>query len=275
MYCAIAHRSIRGTGQLRRKNKMEWKNKPALNLNAIIVLFALIIAFAGIGCKKSESDTRSYNFTVTRDGSALANATVTIATDGQDFSATTDADGKCQINIPNSISLPQYTIVTVDKTTIRPYALTVSGSNNIKINSSVSCQSVPSLVLGKWVKLHHIGDNHFQGSNNSQLQLQSEGLYTDYHFTLGSVPSSMPHLQIFARGVSQADAILINGHGTANLGTSATNGDLSNYNIQLQTGGVALNQIFHIGDNVLTIHTGHDSNNDWDDIEFCGLILYY
>jgi|GEM_PF-5176794 len=36
------------------------------------------------------------------------------------------------------------------------------------------------------------------------------------------------------------------------------------------------NTIFHAGNNIITIKTGATGISDpWDDIEFCGLLLYY
>jgi|JI10StandDraft_1071094.scaffolds.fasta_scaffold220799_2 hypothetical protein len=249
------------------------KKSKLLLIKRTLILTALVtLVFSA--CKKDETETRTYSFTISRNSSALANSSVTIQTREQDYSVTTDGDGKCKINIPNTVSLPSFTIVTIDHSSIKPYCLSVSGASNANSNLPINCTNVPTIVRLREVALHHLGDGNFTGSENSQLQLSSEGIQKEFHYNLAAKPSIMPHIQIFARGIQSTPAIFINGHPVGSLTPSPTNGDLGYFDFQLQTGGVPTNQIFNVGDNVLKIHTTQDGT-DWDDIEFCGLLLYY
>lgn len=243
------------------------------NLKTIFSICAVALMIAS--CKKEETnpDTRTYSFTISRNSSALANSSVSIATQSQNYTATTDNSGKCKINIPNSISLPTYTIVTIDHSSIKPYCLSVSGAQNAESNIPINCTNVPSIVRFRGVALHHLGNDVYGGSANSQLQLASEGLEKSFSYTLPATPGVMPRIQIYARGIEYPAEIYFNNHLTATLSNSASNGDLSLYDFQL--GGNA-STIFHTGSNIITIKTGATGLPDaWDDFEFCGVLLYY
>ena len=240
-------------------------------------IFVILLSLSFLtSCKKTETETemRSYGFTISRNNSVLANSSVSIATNGQNFSATTDNDGKCQINVPNSITLPQYTIVTIDHSSIKPYCLTVSGRINASSNLPINCTGIPSIVRLKEVTLHHLGNDIYSGASNSQFQLSTEGLERTFSYTLPATPGIMPRIQIYARGIENSANIFCNGIPTNSLGNSASNGDLSVYDFQL-TGNA--NSIFHAGNNTITIKSGATglSSDPWDDIEFCGMLLYY
>jgi len=245
-------------------------------LNLLIAIFLVVIASTSTSCEKIETEMRSYSFSVSRNNSPLSNSRVSIATENQDYSVETDNEGNCQINIPNTVALPEYVIATIDHNGIRPYALSVSGAINAKSNIPMNCQNVPSRVLVKQVALHHLGDDIYNGSENSQLQLPAEGSEKSLTFTLTSIPGSMPRLRIYTRGVQRTGQIQINGRIVGTLNESALNGDLSLWDFQLNAAGSSLSQIFRIGNNVLKIKPGLSGGSDtWDDIEFCALLLYY
>lgn len=255
------------------KNVMKKLKSMNLSFLRITITITVLIAFVCNGCKKIETEIRSYSFIVSRNNSALSNSSVSIPTNNQNYSATTDNDGKCQINIPNGVTLPKYVIVSVDHNSIKPYALSVSGSSYTKTSRSINCQNVPLNVKIKDAALHHLGNDNYSGSANSQLQLSAEGLQKTFNFYLSSIPSSMPYLQIFARGVEHPTEIILNGITTNYLGNSDPNGDLTHYDYRLNKDP---NKVLKIGNNVLTIKTGANNGADpWDDIEICGLLLYY
>ncbi len=238
------------------------------------ITLLLLVAIVNTSCnpEKIEAESRSYQFTVQRNNSPLASATLSVATQSQNFTTASDNSGKCQISIPNDISLPNYTIVTVDHSSIKPRCFTVSGAQDFATSLSVNCTEAPSIVRLRAVGLHHLGDDNFSGSANSQLQLPSQGIEKSFNYNLPATPGVMPRLHIYARGIQYPATISFNGIQTATLGNSASSGDLSLYDFQL-TGNA--NSIFHAGNNVLTIKTGNDNSSDWDDIEICGILLYY
>ena len=249
----------------------------SLFLLGLTITLTVLIALIFNGCKKSETEpepeTRSYSFTVFRSGSALSNSSVSIATKDKYYSATTANDGKCQINIPNYVVLPTYVIVNIDHNSIKPYALSVSGSIDTKTSKTINCQNVPSNVQVRDASLHHLGNDIYGGSANSQLQLPTEALQKSYNFNLANIPTAMPYLHIYARGVEHPTEIILNGITTDYLGNSAANGDLSYWDFKLTANP---NTVLKRGNNVLTIKTGENNGSDqWDDIEFCGLLLYY
>ncbi len=243
--------------------------------------FLLALVFANIMlvsscCMDGDCETepvRSYNFEVTRNGSTLTGASVTIQTNFDYYSATTDNNGKCSIKIPNEVSLPTYVIATVDHGSIRPKAFSVSGSADASGDKAVSCQSLPSEVLVKEVALHHLGNDQYDGSANSQHQLSTEGIERSFEFYLSSIPSTMPYIQVYARGIEHPTEIIINGITTDKLGDSYADGDLSYWDAQLTANP---STVFQVGYNTITIKAGANNASDpWDDIEFCGLMLYY
>lgn len=238
------------------------------------IILLVIISFALNGCKKSTDNSRSYSFTISRNNSALASSSVSIQTINQNYAATTDNEGKCKIVIPNTVSLPSYTIVTIDHSSIKPYCLSVSGASNANSNLPINCTNIPSIVRLREVALHHLGDDSYSGSANSELQIPTEGLEKSFSYNLPATPGIMPRIQIYARGIENNANIFCNGIPTGILGNSYANGDLTLYDFQL--GGTA-NTIFHAGTNIITIKTKINSSNssDWDDIEFCGLLIYY
>lgn len=236
----------------------------------------ILIAFVFGSCTKEEtqSATRTYNFTISRSGSTLSSASVSIQTKSQNYSASTDNDGKCLINIPNSVSLPKYTIVTIDHSSIKPYCLTVSGDANAKYSNPINCSNLPTIVRLKEISLHHLGNDKYSGAANSQLQLPTEGLEKTFSYNLPATPGVMPRIQIYARGIQHSAQILSNGTLVSTLNNSNSNGDLSLYDFQAI--GTA-NTIYRAGTNYITIKTGATGNSSdpWDDIEFCGILIYY
>jgi hypothetical protein len=164
-------------------------------------------------------------------------------------------------------------IATVDHSSIKPHAASVPGAKNSNNNKSITCEAAPSRVLVREVKLHHLGNDYYTGPENSQLQIVTEGVELSYSFYLSSIPSSMPYIRIFARGVQCRTEVKINGISTDYLGESTANGDLSRYSFRLTANPAT---VFKIGTNYLRIRTGYYSEHDpWDDIEFCSLLLYY
>lgn len=237
-------------------------------LSAAIVLAALTVVLFS-ACEPEQQ--RSYSFTVSKNGTALSGANVSIATSGQHYSVTSDNNGKCKITIPNIVDLPTFLIVNIDHSQIKPFALTVSGAIDAKSNKNIDCEAVPFDVKVRESGLHHLGNDQFGGSANSQLQNSAEGLERSFFFSLNSVPSSMPRLQIYARGVQEPTEIILNGITVDKLGNSDPDGDLSRWDFQLTANP---NTVLKAGNNVLTIKTGANGSSDWDDIEFCGLLLY-
>lgn len=251
--------------------------KRNLHVSIAALTAALVFALLFAGCDLIEdpepANVRSYSFMVNRDQGALANATVSILTGRGAYAQTTDGNGHCEINIPNTIDLPDFVIATIDHDDIRPGAVALSGSFNSNSSKVVNCRRLPSVVLVKETPLHHLGNDQYGGAANSKHQLPTEGIQLSFGFQLAGIPHTMPHLQLYIRGVEHPTEIIINGIRTDRLANSAPNGDLSYLDAQLTANP---NTVFRRGYNTLTIKTGANTASDpWDDIEFCGLLLYY
>jgi hypothetical protein len=264
---------------------MTWDLKQSKNLVASLVrscvlldrrmwiLMAIGVTLLG-GCKDPvahEEDVRQYNVRVLRSGTVpVSGALVNILTASGLYSGTTNGDGRAGLKIGNDVSLPPYVVVTINHPTIMPEAGVLPGNTGATAGGTFNCSSAPSRVLVREVTLHHLGDDMFGGSENSQLQIPSEGLERSFAFDLASIPGSMPRIRLFARGVQGPLEIKINGIITDRLADSPTSGALGLYHFVLTANP---RTVLRVGRNVLTLRTSHLS--DWDDLEFCSLLLYY
>ena len=244
------------------------------------LFFMLCIVAAALGCSKNPTNSevkssRNYYFTVTDNSSSpIANATVQIPTSSGTYSANTTNDGKCHLSIPNSVILPTYVVATIDNLRFMPEASSVSGESNQSTEKYIRCMSSPNRFYVRQIDLHHLGNDIYDGSANSQLQISAQGSSISFSFYLDQAPGLMPYIRLYARGIENPTRIKINGYTTNTMGNSAANGDLSFYSFRL-SGNPA--QYFKSGTNILTIETAPTglSNDPLDDIEFCALALYY
>lgn len=247
-----------------------------MNSKKFLLMLLIIIELSLLGCENQSTapeNVRSYNFIIQTTSSYIHGAVVSIKTRQQNYTTTTNNKGKCEISISNEVLLPEFLIVTVDHSSIKPHAISVPGEKNSNSNKTINCESAPSRVLVREARLHHLGDDSYTGSENSQLQIATEGVELSFSFYLSSIPNSMPYIRIFARGVQHPTEIKINGITTDRLNNSNVNGDLSFYKGQLTA---SPSTVFKKGTNIFSIKTFYRSSfYDWDDIEFCGLLLYY
>ena len=229
------------------------------------------------GCKKDPTQPENARFyTIILKSSAsspIRGGEVSIQTARSDYRATTGDDGKAQFTIPNEVLLPAFVIVTADHQSTMPEARTLPGTHDSNTNRTIICEPAPSRVLVREATLHHIGDDNYTGDPNSQLQIPAEGIRLSFAFNLSGIPVSMPFIRFYARGIQRRTEIKINGITVDRLADSDPDGDLSRYSGQLTANPAT---VFRIGTNLITIETVYDSSiDDWDDIEFCSMLLYY
>jgi hypothetical protein len=247
--------------------------KASVNLAVgIVALLTLVIA----GCEKASEPEpcRRYSITVNNSySSPIEGASVSIQTSSGTYRENTSSKGKATLTIPNDVSLPEYVVLTIDHSSIMPEGRSYSGDENTSVSKSITCSRAPSRILVKDVTLHHTGDDNYGGSENSQLQIPTEGKSISYSFNLSSIPSSMPHIRFFARGVQYKTEVIINGITTDRFIDSPSDGSLGRYSFQLTADPYT---VFRVGNNTLTIKSGvRESDGDWDDLEFCSLLFYY
>lgn len=243
-----------------------------INLAKRSFSFILISLFLIYGCDIEPEDVRIYKFTLTLDNQNLSNTELMIQTEGKTYFDVSDENGECEIVIPNEVTLPEYLIVTFDHNNIKPRATAVSGLLDSKVDRAINCVRAPSKVFIRDARLHHLGNDEYGGLANSQHQLPTEGLEKTFNFHLSSIPSEMPYYQMYARGIEHPCELFVNGVRTNIMNNSSENGNLGVYNHQLNE---SPNSVLRVGNNTFTIKTGANNQSDlWDDIEFCGLLIY-
>jgi len=206
-------------------------------------------------------------------GGGVSDAAVAIPLDSHTYRASTNNSGSWTIAIPDDVALPAKVIATIDHVSIMPEAESFPGNPGTHSARSSSCTKIVNHVYVKDAGLHHLGNDRYGGSPNSQLQVSTEGLEKSYTFHLDQAPGRMPMIRLYARGIQERTEIKINGISVDYLGDSDSSGGLSRYNFRLTANP---STVLHGGTNTLTIRTGAYTESDpWDDVEFCSLILYF
>lgn len=245
--------------------------------NTLRIGLLLLFVLAAASCEKNPVQTESMRvYTVTLNtvsSSPVSNATLSLRAGDKQYVVATDQNGKADLTIPNDVELPPFAIITADHASIMPEARTFSGAINTNARRTITCEPAPSRVLVREVNLHHIGDDHYSGDPNSQLQIPAQGVRLSFAFNLSGIPNRMPNIRFYARGIQRRTQIKINNITVDYLGNSSADGDLILYSFQLTANP---STVLRVGTNVLTIETVYyEANVDWDDLEFCSLLLYY
>ncbi len=186
----------------------------------------------------------------------------------------TDAHGDYALTIPNvpdhfaiSTSFDGYVPASVDisKDAIRERSLTV----NFKLRridlSTVALEAVPDV--------HHLGDDRFSGSVNSQFQKRSEGGTYEVEFELSELQLS-PHmsqceLTMLTRGVQMPHAIYFNGRRSPlRIANSPRDGSFGLYRAEIDIRWLLP------GENTFGIRA-RSRGNDIDDFEFVNVQLHF
>ncbi len=117
--------------------------------------------------------------------------------------------------------------------------------------------------------LHHLGDDDYSGSANSQFQMATEGTTYSRSFTVDMLQLySTATLSITHRGVQRADPIRINGELINSMGNSPSDGSLGTSTISFDI------HILKAGANTISITSSYDSwNHDYDDFEFTNIYI--
>lgn len=241
----------------------------------IILLFLLLF-----GCKKSTvtepQNERVYTVKVLNKftSSPVRQATFIIPTEDWWVITSTDEKGIAVIEIPNDTKLPQKTVGLVyESSVIMPEGINFSGAESVVETQTIKCEPIPSTVIIYEPHLRHIGNDYYTTEPNSQLQIPTEGLKISYSFNLSNIPNIMPYIRFCARGIEGKTKIKINNITVDQLGNSSPDGSLSKYNFQLTADP---HTVLKTGTNILTFETAYITElEDWDDIEYCALLLYY
>lgn len=148
-------------------------------------------------------------------GERLADAHVQLdLPGGATLSATTDAKGKYEINVPD---LPDFFALTASKPGYLPKSRNVANrivaGRSTRLNFTLRPQSLQVVPLEEFPVVHHLGNDAFVGQINSQFQRESEGRHYrgEFQLSAGQLHDGVAALELLAKGVQCPHRIRING----------------------------------------------------------------
>lgn len=235
-----------------------------------------IIAYAPLSGDSDSSDYTISGTILDENGAAVSGATIMLTGAGQTFSTSTNSAGSFSLTFPRE-DIPDTVAYVVVRDGFIPvaqgFSLNSSGSSNI---GSVSLEELgPETVLIEVVpELHHLGDNNFGGSVNSQFQQSSEGTTFSRNFSVTStqLTGTSATVTLLAKGLQESNQLSINGYSIGTLDSSPSDGSFASVGFS----GIPIG-IFNAGVNTLTIRS--DQNDfgfgDYDDFEFTNVVIQF
>ncbi len=175
--------------------KLEWTEKPAIE---------------SIG---------TIHGTVTDSATArpLRSATVRLdLPDGAAVTATTEPDGSYVLDAPN---VPEFFALSASHDGFIPRSANAERAQlidgTLRVNFALDSVHADVLVMEAVPDVHHLGDDHFDGTINSQFQKRSEGASFAGAFELGvdrrPAQFTRGEVRLLAKGVQRRHRIVING----------------------------------------------------------------
>jgi len=122
-------------------------------------------------------------------------------------------------------------------------------------------------------QLHHLGDNYYTGSLNSQFQMSAEGLQYSKSFTVdeSQLEYSTALLKITNKGAGLSNQITLNGQSIGSLCCSPYDGSYETLQWTVDM------NILKQGSNQITINSAinPDDSSDHDDFEFTDIMIEF
>jgi hypothetical protein len=156
----------------------------ASRLCCTALVVAVVSACGGGGGDSAPAvptDTVRLDCTVSEQGSgtAVAGATVNYQAGGTEFTTTTNADGRCMLNLPTTaVAGVEYPAASVEKPGYEPQTVLCrefqggdTCSNDVQLVPLAENVSIP---VGGGIVMH-LGDDLFEGAVNSQFQKKTDG----------------------------------------------------------------------------------------------------
>jgi|GEM_PF-2214971 len=180
---------------------------------------------------------------------------------------TTDALGFFTLIAEESL-VPDTFVIVVTANGFLPFAQPLSaGDDEIDATGiTLISQTDSFVVIEPRPSVHHLGDNNFSGSANSQFQRTSEGAMLNRSFNISTSQLGQEEIVLnwVAKGIQEENLIVINGGTVALTPDTDVDGSFTEQSITLDVAGVLLE-----GANTLTIEsTATSFLNDIDDFEF-------
>ncbi|MCK5904958.1 MAG: carboxypeptidase regulatory-like domain-containing protein, partial [Gammaproteobacteria bacterium] len=213
----------------------------------------------------------------TDQGVAVSGITVKFEylVDGKEdsVSVVSDASGNYDIKIDksvfNEVSETTYLIYAY-KESYHPSTKTlkVGATDNYTVNFTINLIKTNEVVLEIEPKVHHLGDDNYNGSNNSQFQKKTEGVSFSKSFDISAAQYqnyAEASLSFQSKGIETGGNLSINGH-DYNLSPSSSNGSYKTYTLAVEK------SFYTEGSNNLKV-TSDVSKGDYDDFEFSNIVL--
>ena len=148
--------------------------------------------------------------------------------------------------------------------------LKMTDSDSYSLDFVINPIKVNEVVLEIEPKVHHLGDDSYSGSVNSQFQKKTEGTSFNKSFNISLTQYSnygKATLKFEAKGIQTGGKLVINSE-SYNLSSSPSNGSYMTYNIELEKSN------YKQGSNSLQV-ISKSSGSDYDDFEFSNIVLEF
>lgn len=209
---------------------------------------------------------------VTRAASGVPLPGVTIRLDragAPPLTAETDADGRYELKVDQA---PDFFAISAAHPQFRPESRNVAARalrrQGVQIDFSLEPLSAQQVVIEAVPEVHHLGNDRFEGSINSQFQKTSEGRTFSATFTLS--PDQLAILEVrltmLVKGAQCPHPIVLNGEEVARLRESPRDGSFGEIEVRIDP------RLLEVGENELVIST-HACRGDLDDYEFVNVQL--
>lgn len=204
----------------------------------------------------------------------LSNTTILLdLPEGETVTAETDADGHYVLYVPQ---VPVFFALSATREGYVPETTNVSGEmirhGPMNLDFELEPSNTDIIVTEAIPEVHHLGDNRFDGSINSQFQKESEGSSYAAQFEL-SEKQVKPYIRrakvhLLAKGVQRRHKIFINGHVLKKrLNHAPRDGSFGEFEAPLEV------SLLRAGTNTIEI-VAAPSDHDIDDFEFVNVQIH-
>jgi hypothetical protein len=204
---------------------------------------------------------------VDENNQSLDNVEIILQLADKNITSVCDNNGNYELDIDKNISFP--VLLTAVKEGYMPASKNVYKENNdtvYNIDFQLQKKSDNVVVIDK--SLHHLGDDSYSGTINSQFQVKSEGtVYTKkFNLTQDFLNSAYNvKLTLYVKGAQYTNEVYLNGKFIDYLDRSPSDGSFGYYEINVPVNDLKT-------ENVLEIKSKY-YNNDYDDFEFANIQL--
>lgn len=221
------------------------------------------------------SSTFSFTGSVVDDktGQPVAGAQVYFVANGQTFSTLTNSSGRFSLEFETA-NIPTNVAYWVAKTGYIPLArnLKLTGTSADAGTLRLEPLDAGTILVEVIPDLHHLGDNSYGGTPNSQFQkANTEGTVFTRNFTVSAMQRGATGalLTLAAKGLECPNQLLVNQALIGYLDSSPPDGSFGTITFQVPT------TTYVSGANTLSIRSIPCSGSDSDDFEFTNVVIRF